>query len=318
MVLRWAWRVLIVLLLAAAATVALTWAPDRTVESLVPRWASAPSQFIAVQGLNVHLRDEGPRSDASPIVLIHGTGASLHTWDGWVSALRGERRVIRFDLPGYGLTGPAADGRYDSAAYVRFVIGVLDQLGVARAVIAGNSLGGNIAWHVAVAHPQRVDRLILVDAAGYALTSQSVPLGFRIARTPVLSTLMQNTLPRAVIASSVRNVYGDPHRVSDDLIDRYFDLTLRAGNRAAVVQGLAQADFGRHAQRIAEIKTPTLILWGGRDRLIPPEHAQWFARDIAASRLVVFDELGHVPHEEDAQRTVASVREFLGLPAAAR
>lgn len=316
--LRWLLRALVLTALAAVAGVVLSWAPDRSVESLSPRWAQPPSQFVTLLDMNVHLRDEGPRDDPVPIVLIHGTGASLHTWDGWVGALRDQRRVIRFDLPGYGLTGPAANGQYDSAAYVRFVIAVLDRLGVARAVIGGNSLGGNIAWHVAVAHPQRVDKLVLVDAAGYALKSQSVPLGFRIARTPGLSTLMRNTLPRFVVASSVRNVYGDPGRVSDALIDRYFELTLRAGNRAAVVQGLAQADFGRFSDRIREIKAPTLILWGGRDRLIPPEHGQWFARDIAGSRLVTFGELGHVPHEEDPQQTVAAVREFLGLAAVAR
>lgn len=107
--------VLGLLLLAVALIaggVALAWAPDRPVDSLKARWAPAPSQFITVQGMQVHLRDEGPKDDPEPIVLLHGTSASLHTWDGWVDALKGQRRVIRIDLPGFGLTGPAPDNDY--------------------------------------------------------------------------------------------------------------------------------------------------------------------------------------------------------------
>src|SRR5690606_19717279 len=110
------------------------------------RWAQAPSTFIEVEGLRVHLRDEGPPGDPVPIVLIHGTSASLHTWDGWTEALRKNRRVIRFDLPGFGLTGPNAADDYSIAAYVHLVLALLDQMGVQRFTIGGNSLGGEVAW----------------------------------------------------------------------------------------------------------------------------------------------------------------------------
>lgn len=294
-----------------AGFVALSWAPDRPVAELKARWAPAPSTFVEVAGMSVHLRDEGPRDDPSPIVLLHGTSASLHTWEGWTRALAGERRVIRFDLPGFGLTGPAPDSDYTVERYARFTIAMLDRLGVRRCVLAGNSFGGHIAWVTALAAPERVERLILVDAGGYPPKSTSVPIGFRIARVPVVNKLAQFTLPRSVVAASLRNVYGDPGKVTPDLVDLYFAMTVREGNRRALAERFAQAVPGAMVERVPQIRQPTLILWGGRDRLIPPANAERFRRDIAGSRLVVFANLGHVPHEEDPAGTVAVVEQFL-------
>lgn len=300
-----------VLAVALGGFVAANWAPDRTVAQLSPRWAPPPSSFVPVAGLSVHLRDEGPRDDPTPIVLLHGTSASLHTWDGWTAELSKHHRVIRFDLPGFGLTGPAADGDYSIAAYVRFVVAVLDALRVSRCVLAGNSLGGNIAWATAVAHPDRVAALVLVDAAGYRLESESVPIGFRLAKMPLLNKLLLVTLPRGIVESSVRNVYGDPSKVTPALVDRYYELTLREGNRASLPLRFQQSAHGDHADDIQKVTAPTLILWGGKDRLIPPSHADAFHRDIAGSEMVRFDALGHVPHEEDPAATVAAVESFL-------
>lgn len=309
-------RIMGVLLLACAifgvAGVMATWAPDQSVQSLSARWAKPPSQFVEVDGMTVHLRDEGPRDDTVPIVMLHGTSASLHTWDGWAHSLVDQRRVIRFDLPAFGLTGPHPGNDYSMAAYVHFVNAVLDKLGVTSCVLVGNSLGGQIAWGVALAHPKKVGRLVLVDAAGYPLQSTSVPIGFRIARTPGLRVLMEHTLPRSVIDSSVRNVYGDPSKVTSDLVDRYYDLTLRAGNRQALAHRMDQRVSGDEAQ-IKGLKLPTLILWGAKDQLIPLENAQRFAGDIQDSRLVVFEKLGHVPQEEDPQESVRVLKDFLDL-----
>jgi pimeloyl-ACP methyl ester carboxylesterase len=310
-------RLLGLLLIAGAVGVALSRAPDRPVQTLVARWALPPSDFIDVKGQLVHLRDEGPRDDPIPLLLLHGTGASLHTWDGFAAALKTHRRVIRIDLPAFGLTGPfagqyAADD-YRGDTYARFVLDFLDALRVQRATVAGNSLGGEVAWRAVTLAPQRFDKLILIDATGYAFMPEDIPLGFRAARVPVVSHIAEYLLPRALVATSVRSVYGDPSRVSADLIDRYFELTLREGNRRALGLRLQQLEMGDHAARIKTITLPTLVLWGSRDRLVPPANAQRFAADIRGARLALLDGLGHVPHEEDPARTVAAVAAFLEM-----
>jgi pimeloyl-ACP methyl ester carboxylesterase len=304
---------LAVLVLVVAGFFAATWAPDRPVSALVGRWAPPPSQFVDIAGMKVHLRDEGPRDDPSPIVLIHGTGSYLHAWEGWVPALRDQRRVITFDLPGFGLTGPSPDGDYSLAASVRFVVALLDKLGVAHCVLGGNSLGGAISWATAVLEPSRVDKLILVDAGGYPAHSTSIPLGFRIARMPGINQMLSHTLPRFLIESGMRNVFGDPAKVTQEMVDRAYEITLREGNRQAMVARFNQPRRTALAGRIPEIKVPTLIIWGGRDRLVPPDDAQRFHQDIAGSTLAIFAGLGHAPEEEDPAATVAAVKQFLGL-----
>ncbi|MCJ7451325.1 MAG: alpha/beta hydrolase [Steroidobacteraceae bacterium] len=185
--------------LIVAGFIALNWAPDRPVSRLEARWAPPPSTFIEIEGMRVHVRDEGQRDDPVPVVLLHGTSASLHTWDGWVRALEDRRRVIRVDMPGFGLTGPSPRGEYTIDSYVRFITAVLDHFGVKHCVLAGNSFGGWVAWETALADPGRVEALVLVDSAGYAIRSESVPLAFRVAKIPVLNRLMEVTLPRRLV-----------------------------------------------------------------------------------------------------------------------
>lgn len=310
-------RLVGLLLILTALAVGLTRAPDLPASALVARWAQPPSDFVEIKGQIVHLRDEGPRDDPEPIVLIHGTSASLHTWEGWVKALKKQRRVITFDLPGFGITGPFTgqyeEGNYHGDTYAKFTLDLLDALKIDRAVLGGNSLGGEVAWRTAYMAPQRVSSLILVDAAGPPFVPESIPLGFRVARTPVLNRISEHLLPRGLVEEGLKSVYGDPSKVTPELVDRYFDLTLREGNREALRQRVQHLVSGEHAERIATLKQPTLILWGGKDRLIPPAIGLQFKQQIAGSQLVIFEELGHVPQEEDPARSVQPVKVFLGL-----
>jgi len=310
-----------ILLMLTALVVTLTHAPDRSVESLVPRWAPPPSDFMDLRGQLVHYRDEGPKNDPVPLVLIHGTAASLHTWQGWVGGLHGRKRVITFDLPGFGLTGPFTGGYprddYRADTLARFTLDFLDALHVQRFAIGGNSLGGEVAWRVAARAPERVDRLILVDATGYAFVPEHIPVGFQVARIPVFNRVSEFLTPRTVVEESVKDVYGDPSRVTGALVDRYFEMMTREGNRRALNLRLRQIDSDLAPERIRTLKLPTLILWGAKDRLVPPANAEHFHQDIAGSQLVVLPGLGHVPQEEDAQASMVPVRTFLGLDAAA-
>jgi pimeloyl-ACP methyl ester carboxylesterase len=286
-------------------------APDKPVDELSQKWGQQPSQFLNIAGMNIHLRDEGPKTDQDPIVLIHGTSASLHTWNGWVDELKQGRRVIRFDLPGFGLTGPDPKNNYTIERYVDVVVAVLDELKVKKVVLAGNSLGGYVSWATAVLNPERVSKLVLVDSSGYPFQAKSVPLAFKLSQNPLASAVLKNILPKSLVAQSLRNVYGNPDLVSDELVDRYYDLALREGNRDALKERFKQSSPGLLINKIKTIDIPTLIIWGGKDRLILPKLGKQFEQDIANSQLLVFDELGHVPHEEDPQATVLAVKRFL-------
>jgi len=286
-------------------------APDKSVADLSQRWAQEPSQFLDIAGMTIHLRDEGLKSDKEPIVLIHGTSASLHTWDGWVDELKAHRRVIRFDLPAFGLTGPDPTNNYIIEHYADVVVAVLDKLNVNKSVLAGNSLGGYIAWATAVMYPNRVSKLILVDASGYPFESESVPLAFTLSKNALTNGILTNVLPKSLVEKSVKNVYGNPALVTDELVERYYQLTLREGNRAALKERFKQTIPGPLAKEIKTINVPTLLIWGRKDHLIPLDLGLKFEQDIKNSQLIIFDDLGHVPHEEDPQITVLAVKQFL-------
>ena len=248
-------------------------------------------------------------------MLIHGTAASLHTWEPWVSDLKETKRIITFDLPAYGLTGPNANHDYSQKAYVEMLDSLLIKLKINRCILGGNSLGGSVSWNYAIEHPEKIEKLILVDAGGYPLKSTSVPLAFKLAKIPILSNLLVYITPRAMVESSVKNVYFDPSKVSDQLIDRYFELTLRKGNREAFKERLASskntASKINTSQLIKTIKAPTLILWGDHDQLIPVESAYKFHEDLPNDTLVILKNLGHVPMEEDSERSLKAVIAFI-------
>jgi len=285
---------------------------DKPVEALAAQYAPPPSAFLPVAGMEVHYRDEGDPQDSLPIVLIHGTGASLHTFEGWAQALKTRKRVIRMDLPAFGLTGPFPDRDYTMGNYVAFLDDFLRALGVERCILAGNSLGGAIAWQYTAEKPERVERLILIDAAGYPSAAKSEPLAFTLARIPVLSKLFTFITPRAAVRVSLENVYADQSKVSDELVALYFDLSLRAGNRQAFVDRLNTPYDDSKLPRLKAIQQPTLILWGAEDMLIPVEMAQRFHEDLPQSTLVILENVGHVPMEESPAESLAPVLAFLG------
>jgi pimeloyl-ACP methyl ester carboxylesterase len=308
---RLAWFAATVVL-GLALLLAAYWAPSRPTDELKARWAPAPSTFLAIDGMQVHLRDEGPRDDPTPILLLHGTSDSLHTWEGWVPPLvQSGRRVIRVDLPGFGLTGPFPGGDHGIAAYPRFLSHLLDALDVRQVAVAGNSFGGQVALELALAEPGRVERLVLVDALAYPRSAKKVPIAFVVASLPGVNRVMDYVLPRSLIEGSVRSVYGDPSRVTPALVDRYYELALREGNRAALRNRFGDLPDEVDAQRVKRLRLPVLLLWGGKDQLIPIATADRFLADIPGSRLVAFPELGHVPQQEDPLATVVPVLAFL-------
>lgn len=290
----------------------LWWQPGKPVQQLYPLYAKAPSQFAQVNGLTVHYRIEGRESAQPPIILLHGTSASLHTWDGWVRELGEQHQIIRVDLPGFALTGPREDDDYRVETYANFVADFASELGIEAFILGGNSLGGFIAWKTAEFYPERVQKLILVDpSGGYEWNPEELPLGFRIAQSPIMSYSMEYFLPKFMIRRSVENVYGNPNLVTDALVQLYYDMTLREGNRRALRLRFALQQSRDESATLRTIEQPTLIIWGGRDRLIPVANAHRYAADLPNNVLVIFPELGHVPHEEAPLVTAEAVRAFL-------
>lgn len=284
---------------------------DIPLEDLKSKYATSPSTYVSIDGLEVHFRDEGVARDSIPIVLIHGTGSSLHTFESWTTQLKREHRVVRMDLPAFGLTGPFPDRDYSMENYVKFLKSFLTSLGIENCILGGNSLGGGISWSFAVAYPEMVDKLILIDASGYPSKAKSLPLAFKIARIPIASSLFTYITPRSVAKKSVENVFADKSKVTDSLIDRYFELTLREGNRQAFVDRLNMESEISSYENIKRIKQKTLILWGDQDRLIPVEQAYQFHEDLPNDTLVIMKNVGHVPMEESPLQSLKPVISFL-------
>lgn len=306
-------KILIVLAVVLIGAFLVFRTPDTDPAAMRTKYGGPPSQFVALgNGLTVHLRDEGPRG-APAIVLLHGSSADLHTWDGWAAALSGQYRVIRFDQLGHGLTGPNPAGDYSTAAFAGTVQQVADKLGLRHFVLAGNSMGGGIAVAYALAHPERLDALVLVDAGGAPrLAPAKGNLGFRIARTPGLGWLMEAITPRSVIEKSLRQTVGDPAAVTPATVDRYWELLRYPGNRAATRIRFARPLENFAPAQLSGLKMPVLILWGQKDGLIPVAAAGWYHRALPQSRVTVYPELGHIPMEEAPERTAADVAAWLG------
>lgn len=284
---------------------------DKPVEELKLKYAQSPSAFIKMDGMDVHYRDEGNAFDTLPLVLIHGTSSSLHTFDEWTNALKSTRRIVRMDIPAFGLTGPFPDRNYSINHYVAFMEHLLQSKGIKRCILGGNSLGGQIAWHFTAKNPDIVEKLILIDAAGYPLDSKSVPLAFTLARDPIANKFMTFITPRFLAKSSVENVYDDKTKVSESLVDRYFELTLREGNRQALVDRMSVPIDTSGIFLIKNIQTPTLVLWGENDLLIPVKNAHLFHNDLPNDTMVILKNAGHVPMEENPKESLEAVLEFL-------
>ena len=306
------------LLLLVAVGLFLGYAPDTDAGAMRAKYGGPPSQFVEVGGgLTMHVRDQGKR-DGAVLVLLHGSNASLHTWEPWVARLGAKYRVITLDQIGHGLTGPNPTDQYDAAAFTGTLDALMTKMGVSRFALAGNSMGGWVAWEYALAHPDKVSALILVDAAGPPEDpARKLPLGFRLLRTPGINRLVEVISPRSVFAQSLHQTVSNQAVVTDAVIDRYWELNRYPGNRRATrLRSTTPRDSGGNAARVGAITAPTLILWGSEDKLIPVSGADWFAARIKGSRKVVYPGIGHLPMEEAADRSAGDVAAFLAATGA--
>ncbi len=302
------------LVLTLSASLSLSGcATDIPVATVEQKYISPASQFIQLSdGVRLHMRDEGPR-DAPVIILAHGSNASLHAWEPWVAALQGKWRVVSFDFPAHGLTGPSASGIYNGAAYVRVVDELAANLKIDRFVLVGNSMGGAVAWRYALAHPNKVAGLVLVDAAGYPREGGGKPpLVFRLARAPVIGEAFSRLTNKSILKSQLTDVIVDDSLVTDAMVQRYYDLLMRKGNRDATLARLrAGPDDPDAFKSIPTITAPTLVLWGEQDPWIPLADAARFTSEIKGATKITYLNTGHLPQEERPTETAVAVDAFL-------
>lgn len=298
------------ILLICAIAIWVLYQPDIPVSALQEKYTNSESRFMEIKGMQAHYRDEGPASDSIPLVLLHGTGAFLQTWDGCSAEWIKNRRVIRMDMPAFGLTGPSASNDYSIDAYVDFLHQFLQKLNVQQCFLAGNSLGGEIAFSYTAAYPDEVNKLILIDPAGYPIENAKGSLAFTLGRTPVLKNLLTIVTPLSVVRKSLEDVYGNKTLVTDALVEQYRDLACREGNRKALVVRL-NSKQNSDTSIIKNIATPTLIIWGDQDFLIPISNAYKFQRDLPNDTLVIMKGIGHVPMEESPEKVVPLINNFL-------
>jgi pimeloyl-ACP methyl ester carboxylesterase len=304
-------RMLIYILVAFSTfTLGAAWwlyrpdAPRATLEAL---WAQAPSQFLPIAGLRLHVRDTGPR-EAPVILALHGFGSSLHAWDFVAAGLLDSHRVIRIDLPGFGLTGADPTRDYSDTRAHAVLLALLDAMHLDRVTMLGSSMGGRIAWSFAAAHPARVERLVLMAPDGFA--SPSLEYG-RTPRVPLLMQALPYTLPDTLLRSGLQPAFANPGALTQPLFERYRDMMLAPGVRRAIIERMGQHVLQPPEPMLARITAPTLLLWGDQDRMVPVSNAQDYLRALSDARLVVLPGIGHVPMEEVPGQVIDALRAFI-------
>jgi pimeloyl-ACP methyl ester carboxylesterase len=296
----------VVLTAALAGLLFLTEPPVGRVGGWMAAVEVAPA-YVDVPGARVRYvrRGTGP-----PVVLLHGFASSLYTWKDVLPALAASHDVVAIDLPGFG--GSSIPRPLQGASYPGVVLAVMDHLGIRRASLVGNSLGGSVAVGVAGEHPERVDRLVLIDSAGFNFAAADRPWILRLVAAPGVAALTER-LPvrRRLVAAGLRQVFFQDALVTGERIDEYAAPMLRPGATRAAAELLATPGPPDFAALMARVRAPTLVVWGREDTWIPVAHARRFTDAIPGATAVVLDACGHVPQEEKPAEVAAVLRRFL-------
>lgn len=305
--------ILLLVLVAAAVGLWLAYrAPDLSYETLEKQYARPASRFADLgNGLRIHYLDEG-KADAPPVVLIHGFGDNAFSWDGWARVLGASHRILVVDLPGHGLTRAPAGFVASPDRLADAIAAWATSITLPRYAVAGNSLGGGVAWNLAVAHPDQVAALILVDAAGWPNPPSNAkpPLAFRIMRYKLGRDLITSIDNTPLIREGLRKDVGDPAVITEPFIARWAALQRAPGHRP-ILMSLSPGQRVASNDMLGAIKVPTLIQWGAIDPIIPVVSAHKFKAAIPQAELILYPKVGHLPQVEIAERSAGDVAAFL-------
>jgi pimeloyl-ACP methyl ester carboxylesterase len=275
-------------------------------KDLLFKYTTDASRFLVIDNMMIHYRDEG---EGEVILLLHGAFSSLHTFNDWNKQLKKHYRVVRLDLMGFGLTGPNDANDYSMENHIRVLKTFLNILKIEKFHIVGNSLGGWLAWEFAYRYPQKVDKMVLIDSAGF-LEEENVPLPFRLARTPVFGNIIKFVVRPQILEQFLRQVYFDQTKVTEQLINRYYELFNREGNPDAFLK-LVNQPISDNTAALKHISNKTLILWGREDMWIPVHNAYRFHSMLINSTLKIYPKVGHIPMEEIPEESLLDLMNFL-------
>jgi pimeloyl-ACP methyl ester carboxylesterase len=301
---------LLVLMLALSIGVAFAmWKyQDIPAEQLEAKYAGPASRFINIEGVRIHYRDEGK---GPTVVLIHANFASLLGWDPWVEALQDSYRVVRLDLTSHGLTGPDPTGDYSPERTLEVVEKFIDAMGLDQFSIGGTSMGGTVAIHYTHRHPERIDKLILLSPGSLeGKERKSGPRG----EVPDAAYVLKYIMPRALPKYMLRSGFGDESKLTDELVDRWYDMWRREGNREAQLDRLQQYKPGDIEDIIRELEAPTLLMWGEANTTAKFEQAAHFRElleNVESLQFVSYPGVGHMAVQEAGEETGRDVRAFL-------
>jgi pimeloyl-ACP methyl ester carboxylesterase len=313
-------KIVLWLLLAIVVLLVIGWfalqRPDTPYATLDAKYANAESEFMGLPGgLRAHYRDEG-NPDGPVLVMVHGFSASLHTWEPWVERLKTDYRIISLDLPGHGLTRAPEGYAATMPGFADHVDAVTGRLGVTRFTLIGNSMGGGVAWDYALKHPQKLDGLVLVGAAGWPEEGpqEDEPMVFKMLANPVGRALLGKLDSTEMVRGGLRAAFEPTPDMADDaMVERYVQMARAPGHRDIIVSlmtGYAERPVATK-EKLAAITTPTLIMHGDTDKLIPVGDADKFADAIPGSTLIIYEQTGHVPMEQIADKSAADLKQWL-------
>ena len=305
-------KLLLALIVIAAIALTVFWFARPADVSFDDVRASVPnsaySHFADIDGVRVHYQEKGT---GTPLVLIHGLNSSTYSWKDVFEPLAKNYRVIAVDLKGFGFSGKP-DGDYTRRAQAILVAHLLDYLKIEKAWLAGNSMGGEVALNFALQNPQRVAGLILIDSAGVSVPgSNSLAPGY--ARVPFVGPVLialALTSDRLVRQGLEKSFYDDA-KVTDERVAAYYRPLKTRGGQLAALRARTQWGLFPIEPDLNKINSPTLIIWGAEDALIPLEAGRKMNSLIKDSKLVIIEKCGHVPQEELPERVLDEMTKFI-------
>ena len=305
----------VVILLLIAIAIVLIQTPDTNKEKMIAKYSNQHSKFMQDDtGLRIHYRDQGNKND-TPIIFLHGSPSSLHTFEPLFEVFDQNYRLISYDHPGHGLTGPNPEHDYTYQGFAKALDLVVSELNLEQFILVGHSLGGWISWRYAAEHPESVTSLVLISASGMpdllADQNRDISFALRVSQSAAGRKLPEYIMPRSMVANSSYKAMYDDELVTDEVIDLFWELMRYPGNRQAFTIRNAQDRDEHLADTAKSIQAPTLLIWGEQDTFVPPSSTKAFSDRIGNTETVLLPNVGHFSMFEAPKKTAQAIEAFL-------